>query len=185
MILLWQSIRALFMYTILLGVIYPAAVLLTGATLARESVVGSPLVNDGVVVGSKLVGQHFRHPRNFWSRPSETAPEPYQAKLSAGSNWALSNPALQARFAERLYGLRAVAGEFVPVDLITASASGLDPHISPAAARFQAARVAQTRGLAIESVHDKIVALTEGRTFGLLGEPRVNVLLLNRELDRQ
>ena len=168
------------------GVAYPLAV--TGvARLAFPSQAnGSLIVRDGHVVGSRLIGQAFDDPKFFWGRPSATGPVPYDAAASAGSNLGPLNPALHDAVAARIAALRAAdpaATGPVPVDLVTASGSGLDPHISPAAAEFQVARVARVRGLEPVAVRALVARHTEGRTFGLLGEPRVNVLELNLSLE--
>ncbi len=136
--------------------------------------------------GSALVGQPFSDPRYFWSRPSATAPLPYNGAASSGSNQAATNPALRAAVAARVAALRAADpgnAAPVPVDLVTASGSGLDPHVSVAAARYQLARVARARGIGEDRVRELLEASTEDRTLGVLGEPRVNVLRLNRALD--
>jgi K+-transporting ATPase ATPase C chain len=132
------------------------------------------------------VGKPFSDPRFFWSRPSATAPMPYNAAASSGSNQGPSNPALHEAVAKRVEALRSAGADPsapVPVDLVTASGSGLDPHISPAAASYQVARVARARGLPEREVRRMLEARIEGRTLGLLGEPRVNVLLLNLDLE--
>ena len=149
---------------------------------------GSVIEIDGKAVGSRLLGQPFSSPRYFWGRPSATASFPYNAAVSSGSNLGAINPNLQAAVRERIAALRAADPADrtpVPVDLVTASGSGLDPHISPAAASFQVRRVARERGLDEARVRQLVAAATEGRTFGLLGEPRVNVLELNLALDAQ
>lgn len=172
--------------TALTGVAYP--LLVTGlaqlAMPARAN--GSLLTQEGRVVGSGLIGQPFRDPGYFWGRPSATAPTPYNAAASAGSNLGPANPALAQAVAARIAALQAVdSGNAapVPVDLVTASASGLDPHITPAGALWQGGRVARARGLPEDEVLRVVAACTEGRQFGVLGEPRVNVLRLNLALD--
>jgi K+-transporting ATPase ATPase C chain len=170
----------------LTGLIYPLAV--TGAAKAvfPAQADGSLVVLDGTTVGSKLIGQNFSDPKHFWGRPSATAPQPYNASASGGSNQGPLNPALTDAVKARVEALRAVdPGNTapVPVDLVTASASGLDPDISPAAARYQAARVARVRGVPLEQVNALIANNTQGPLWGLLGEPRVNVLALNIALD--
>ncbi|WP_437308839.1 potassium-transporting ATPase subunit KdpC [Sorangium sp. So ce388] len=147
---------------------------------------GSVLRQDGRVVGSILLGQPFDDPRYFWGRPSATSPVPYAGQASAGSNLGPTNPALAEAVEARIDALRAADPESaapVPVDLVTASGSGLDPHISPAAAAYQARRVARARGLPEAEVRRLVARHTEGRLLGLLGEPHVNVLLLNLALD--
>jgi len=170
----------------LTGLIYPMAV--TGAAKAvfPAQADGSLVVLDGTTVGSKLIGQNFSDPKHFWGRPSATAPQPYNASASGGSNQGPLNPALADAVKARVEALRAAdPGNTapVPVDLVTASASGLDPDISPAAAQYQAARVARVRGMPVEQVDALIARNTEAPMWGLLGESRVNVLALNIALD--
>jgi K+-transporting ATPase ATPase C chain len=170
----------------LTGLIYPMAV--TGAARAvfPAQADGSLVVLDGTTVGSKLIGQNFSDPKHFWGRPSATAPQPYNASASGGSNQGPLNPALADAVKARVEALRAAdPGNTapVPVDLVTASASGLDPDISPAAAQYQAARVARVRGMPVEQVDALIARNTEAPMWGLLGESRVNVLALNIALD--
>ncbi|HEY9857080.1 MAG TPA: potassium-transporting ATPase subunit KdpC, partial [Stenomitos sp.] len=148
---------------------------------------GSLIKEGDRVLGSELIGQPFASPRYFWSRPSATAPHPYNGGSSAGSNLGPTNPALKDAVQARVGALHAADPgnqEPIPADLVTASGSGLDPHISPAAAYYQVRRVARIRGLAEERVRELVAAHIEGRTFGVLGEPRVNVLRLNQDLDR-
>ncbi|SEU19660.1 potassium-transporting ATPase subunit KdpC [Variovorax sp. OV084] len=171
----------------LTGLIYPMAV--TGAAKAAfpSQAAGSLIVLDGTTVGSRLIGQNFSDPKHFWGRPSATAPQPYNATASGGSNQGPLNPALTDAVKARVEALRAAdPGNTapVPVDLVTASASGLDPDISPAAAQYQAARVARVRGVPIEQVNALIASNTQAPLFGLLGESRVNVLSLNIALDK-
>lgn len=170
--------------TLLTGVAYPAAVTLLGNALFQDQAQGSLLRSNGRVLGSRLVGQPFHAPGYFWPRPSATAPMPYNAAASSGSNLGPLNPALAANVEQRVADLRATGGgRTVPLDLVTASASGLDPHISPEAALYQVPRVAQARNLPEESVRNLVERRKEPRTWGFLGEPRVNVLLLNMDLD--
>jgi K+-transporting ATPase ATPase C chain len=169
------------------GVAYP--LLVTGiAAVAFPGPAGGSLLRDGDTVrGSALVGQPFSGERYFWGRPSATAPMPYNAGASSGSNQGPTNPALAEAVAGRVKVLREAGHDPArpaPVDLVTASASGLDPHISPAGAEYQVARVARARGLAEDAVRQLVTRQTEGRAFGILGEPRVNVLQLNLALDR-
>ena len=169
----------------LTGLLYPAAVTGAAQALFPWQAQGSLLERGGQAVGSALIGQPFSDPRNFWSRPSATAPMPYNGAASGGSNLGPLNPALTEAVQARVQALReADPGNTapVPVDLVTASASGLDPHISPAAARYQAARVARLRGLPEATVQTLIDKNTEAPLWGLLGEPRVNVLALNLAL---
>jgi K+-transporting ATPase ATPase C chain len=170
----------------LTGLIYPMAV--TGAAKAvfPKEAAGSLIVLDGTTVGSKLIGQNFSDPKHFWGRPSATAPQPYNASASGGANQGPLNPALTDAIKARVEALRAAdPGNTapVPVDLVTASASGLDPDISPAAAHYQAARVARVRGVPVEQINALIEKNTQGALWGLLGESRVNVLALNLALD--
>lgn len=172
--------------TALTGVAYPALVTLVAQTAFPHQASGSLLRADGRVVGSELIGQHFSSPEYFWGRPSATTAVPYNGAASSGSNLGPLNPALASAVQRRVTVLRAAdPGNTrpVPVDLVTASASGLDPHISVAAAEYQVPRVARERGLPGERVRALVRAATEGRAFGVLGEPRVNVLKLNLALD--
>ncbi len=170
----------------LTGLAYPLAVTGAAQALFPAQAAGSLVVRDGRTVGSQLIGQNFSDPKHFWGRPSATAPQPYNANASGGSNLGPLNPALVEAVKARVEALRAAdPGNTapVPVDLVTASGSGLDPHISPAAARYQAARVARARGLPPEQVEALIARHTEEPLWGVLGEPRVNVLALNLALD--
>jgi K+-transporting ATPase ATPase C chain len=171
---------------LLTGVCYPLLVTLLAQRFFPHQANGSLLVEDGRVVGSEWIGQPFDDPRYFWSRPSATKP-PYNAASSAGSNLGPTNPDWLKQVHQRLVELRRAHPEQtgpVPVDLVTASASGLDPHISPAAAAYQVARVARARNLPVEQVRRLVAEHTEGPTWGILGEPRVHVLRLNLALDR-
>lgn len=168
------------------GLAYPLAVTGIARAVFPEQAAGSLILEDGQVVGSALVGQHFSDPKHFWGRPSATAPQPYNAAASSGSNLGPLNPALIEAVEARLAALRAADpgnARAVPVDLVTASASGLDPHISPAAALWQVPRVARARGLPEAQVRSLVEGQAEGRQWWLLGEPRVNVLKLNLALD--
>lgn len=181
------AVRALAVLTLITGLAYP--LLVTGiAQLAFPfQANGSILERDGKPLGSLLLGQPASDPGRFWGRPSATSPKPYEGASSAGSNLGPTNPALKEVVAERMRALRAAdPGNIrpVPVDLVTASGSGLDPHISPAAADYQVARVARVRNLPVEAVQALVRRHTEGRTLGVMGEARVNVLELNLELDR-
>lgn len=172
--------------TVLTGLVYPLIVTGVAQLLFPARAGGSILVRDGHAVGSALIGQSFSDPGHFWGRPSATTPQPYNGTASTGSNLGPLNPALVDAVKERLKALRAAdpSNEApVPVDLVTASGSGLDPEISVAAAYYQAARVARARGLPEARVRALIAAHTEGRLLGVLGEPRVNVLQLNLALD--
>jgi K+-transporting ATPase ATPase C chain len=172
--------------TLLTGVAYPLAVTGLAALAFPGRATGGLVVRDGAPVGSALIGQAFSGPAYFWGRPSATGPYPYNAAASSGSNLGPSNPALVDAVQARTAALRAADPANtapVPVDLVTASASGLDPHISPAAALYQVPRVARARGLSEETVRQLVGHHTEKRQLGVLGEPRVNVLLLNLALD--
>ncbi len=184
--LIRTSAMLLAVLTVLTGVIYPLAVTGVAALVFPWQARGSLIEAAGRPVGSALVGQPFDDPRHFWGRPSPTPSFPCNASDSGGSNLDLNNPALTAAVEARIEALRAAdPGNIaaVPVDLVTASGSGLDPHISPAAAAFQVGRVARARGLTEEAVWRIVSAHTEGRTLGFLGEPRVNVLEVNLALD--
>jgi K+-transporting ATPase ATPase C chain len=172
--------------TLLTGVVYPLLVIVIAQTVFSHQANGSLVMRDGKPVGSELIGQPFDDPRYFWGRPSATSPVPYNAAASTGSNLGPTNPAHLDAVQARVAALRQAHPDQkgpVPVDLVTASGSGLDPHISPAAAEYQAARVAQARGLRVDQVRHLAANHTAGRTLGLLGEPRVNVLVLNLSLD--
>jgi K+-transporting ATPase ATPase C chain len=172
--------------TLLTGVVYPVLVTLVAQVVFPHQANGSVVLRDGQPIGSELIGQPFDDPRYFWGRPSATGPTPYNAASSTGSNLGPTNPALLDAVKGRVEALRQAHPDEtgpVPVELVTASASGLDPHISPAAAAYQVARVAKVRGLTEDHVRQLIAALTEGRTLGLLGEPRINILRLNLALD--
>lgn len=171
--------------TLLTGGLYPLVVTVIAQCCFVEKADGSLVVRDGKVVGSRLIGQPFDDPRLFWGRPSATTPA-CNGGASAGSNLGPLNPALAAAVAARISALKASdPGNRtpIPVDLVTASASGLDPHVSPAAASWQVARVARERTLGVAAVRALVERHVEGRTLGLLGEPRVNVLELNLALD--
>lgn len=180
-------IVSLALLTLLLGVAYPLAITGLAQALLPFKSNGSVVSNaEGTALGSPLVGQPFSDPAYIWSRPSATGPTPYHALASSGSNLSVNNPALREAIEVRIAALRAANPDAtmpIPVDLVTASASGLDPHISPEAAEYQVRRVAKARGMTEDAVRQLITAHTEGRSFGLLGEPRVNVLLLNLALD--
>jgi len=181
------ALRMLVVISVLTGVAYP--LLVTGiAQLAFPGPAnGSLIVVGDKTMGSTLIGQPFDDPKYFWSRPSATSPQPYNAGASAGSNQGATNPALADAVTARIKALRDVDPANtspVPVDLITASGSGLDPHISVAAAAYQAPRVARARGIPIDKVMTLVAEHAERRTFGILGEPRINVLALNLALDQ-
>lgn len=171
----------------LTGVLYPLAVTGAASALFPQQAHGSLIVKDGVVVGSSLIGQNFSEPGYFWSRPSATSPMPYNAGNSSGSNQGPLNPALLDAVKGRLAALKAADPDNhrpVPVDLVTASASGLDPDISVAAARYQLERVARARHLPVATVQQALDRHTESPLLGILGEARVNVLALNLDLDQ-
>ncbi len=181
-----QSIAMLALLTALTGIVYPLIVTGIAQVFFPQAANGSIIERDGKPVGSALIGQPFSDPRYFWGRPSATAPFPYNAAASAGSNLGPTNPALADAVRQRIDTLRAADpgnAAPVPIDLVTASASGLDPHISPAAAEYQVARVARARGLSLEAVRRRVEGATEKRQLRVLGEPRVNVLVLNLALD--
>ncbi len=183
---LLPSLRMLVVLSVLTGLVYPLAVTGISQIAFPRAANGSLVVLNGKSVGSDLIGQAFDDPKYFWSRPSATSPQPYDAGASSGSNLGPRNPALADAVIARIKALRdADPGNTsdVPVDLVTASGSGLDPHISVAAAEYQLARVARVRGLPTERVRELVAQATDGRTFGVLGEPRVNVLRLNLGLD--
>ena len=173
-------------FTLILGLAYPALVTGLAQAFMPHKANGSLIVQRDKVLGSALVGQQFTDPRYFWGRPSATATLPYNGAESGGSNHGPLNPALQDAVQARIAALQAADPAQtapVPVDLVTVSASGLDPHISPAAAQWQAGRVARLRGLSVDRVNALIAEDTDGRQWGFLGEARVNVLQLNLALD--
>lgn len=180
---------AIVMFTVLTlvtGVAYPLVVTGAAQSLFPAQAGGSLIQRDGKVVGSSLIGQNFSDPKHFWGRPSATGPMPYNASASSGSNQGPLNPALVDAVKGRVEALKAADPgntDQVPVDLVTASASGLDPHISPAAARYQVARVAKARGLAPEKVQALVGQYTEQPLLSFLGEAQVNVLQLNLALE--
>jgi potassium-transporting ATPase KdpC subunit len=168
------------------GVIYPVVVTAVGSTAFSEQATGSLIEKNGKVVGSALIGQQFDAPNYFWGRLSATTPNPYNAQNSGGSNLGPTNPALSDEVKGRLGALHDADPTNtapVPVDLATSSGSGLDPEITPAAAEYQAARVAKARGVSVDQIEQVIAQNTQGRQFGIFGEARVNVLKLNLALD--
>jgi len=179
---------ALVLFTVITGVVYPLAVTGLSQVLFPRQANGSLIKEGDKVVGSSLIGQAFEDPKYFWGRPSATNPgPPYDASSSTGSNLGPTNPDLTKAIQERVAALKEADPDNtapIPVDLVTASGSGLDPHISIAAAEYQSGRVARIRALPLEQVRKLIAEHTEQRTLGLLGEPRVNVLELNRALDK-
>ena len=180
------AILVLLALTVVTGVAYPLLITGIAQLVFPHQANGSLIERDGKVFGSTLVGQPFSDPKYFWSRPSATAPFPYNAAASSGSNQGPLNPALTDAVKARIDALKAADPQqtsAAPVDLVTASGSGLDPHISPAAAAYQVARPARAGGVAAEDVHKQVSQHTERRQRGILGEPRVNVLELNLALD--
>ena len=180
------AIVAIAVFSVLTGFLYPLLVTGIAQVLFPHQANGSLILKDGEALGSELIGQPFSEPRYFWSRLSATAPLPYNAAASTGSNLGPANPALAQAVQDQIAALQAVdpmATLPIPADLVTSSASGLDPHISIAAALYQVARVAQARGLDEQNVHQLVVQYIEGRQLGVLGEPRINVLKLNLALD--
>jgi len=182
---LFTAISMTVVTTVLLGLIYPLAVTGLAQVLFRDKANGQLIRrSDGVIVGSRIIGQPFTGPGYFHSRPSAAGTAGYDAGASSGSNLGPTNHLLIERVSADVKQLQAEnPGVPVPIDLVTTSASGLDPHISPAAAEFQVPRIARQRGLSQDEVRQIIRKHTEGRQFGFLGEPRVNVLELNLDLD--
>jgi K+-transporting ATPase ATPase C chain len=181
------AVSLLIVMTLLLGLLYPLVVTLVAKLAFRSEANGNLVYQDGKLVGSTLIGQSFSDPKHFWGRPSATTPQPYNALSSTGSNLGPLNPALLKQVEDNVKALRAADPgnrRPVPVDLVTASASGLDPHITPAAAYYQSSRVARARSLPLEQVDALIAAHEQSATLGVLGERRVNVLELNLALDR-
>jgi K+-transporting ATPase ATPase C chain len=174
--------------TVLTGVVYPLVVTGIASLVFPDQARGSVIVRDGKPVGSRLIGQNFSEPKYFWSRPSATSPQPYNGVASGGSNLGPLNPALTDAVKTRIQALQAsdpTNKAPVPVDLVTASASGLDPHISVAAAQYQMGRVARARSMDVWAVQALVASHVQGRAWGVFGEPRVNVLELNLALDEQ
>lgn len=180
------AITLIIVMTLLTGVIYPLVVTGVAQVAMSRQANGSLIERDGKPVGSDLIGQPFSDPKHFWGRSSATSPYPYNASASSGSNQGPLNPALTDAVTARIKALRDADPSNmapVPADLVTASASGLDPHISPAAAEYQVARVAKVRGFDPQKVRALVAESTEGRQLGFFGEPRVNVLRLNLAID--
>jgi K+-transporting ATPase ATPase C chain len=181
-----SSVVTLVFFILLTGLIYPMVITGMAQWIFPYQANGSLIQRDGEVIGSELIGQSFTDAKYFWGRPSATVAFPYNAAASSGSNLGPTNPALEQAVQARIEALQfADPGNDapIPVDLVTASASGLDPHISVAAALYQAPRVARERSLSEEQVRLLVAQYTEGPQFGFLGEPRVNVLRLNLALD--
>lgn len=172
--------------TLLLGFAYPGVSTVLVRALFPVQADGSMVNGKGAVLGSTMIGQNFSDPKYFWGRPSATSPYPYNAAASSGSNLGAANPALLEAVKGRIAALKAAdpgSDAAIPVDLVTASGSGLDPHISPAAAAYQVARVARARKMDENRVRQLVARMTQPRQFGILGEPVVNVLMLNLALD--
>lgn len=185
--LLRPALAMFLLITAITGIVYPLLATAISRAAMPAQAAGSLIEKDGKVAGSELIGQSFTDAKYFWGRLSATSPQPYNGAASSGSNLGPMNPALLDNAKARIEALRVADptnSSPIPVDLVTASASGLDPHITPAAAGYQAARVARVRNLDVARVQQLIAAHTEGRQWGLFGEPRVNVLLLNLALDR-
>ena len=180
------AISLFILLSVITGLAYPFIVTGIAKAAFPEEASGSLIVKDGKAVGSRLIGQNFTDPKYFWGRPSATGPMPYNAAASGGSNQGPLNPALVDAVKGRIEALKAAdPGNTrpIPADLVNASASGLDPHISPAAADYQAGRVARLRGIDPAALSALVAQYTEGRQWGIFGEPRVNVLALNLALD--
>lgn len=184
--LMRPAVSLFVLLSVVTGIAYPLAVTGIAKITFPVQAGGSLIIKVGKPVGSALIGQNFTDPKYFWGRPSATSPQPYNASASGGSNLGPLNPALTDAVKGRIDTLKAADPDNnnpVPADLVTASASGLDPHISPAAAEYQVSRVAKARGLPAEKLTALIAQHTEGRQWGLFGEPRVNVLKLDLALD--
>lgn len=186
--LLRPAISLFVLLSIVTGIVYPFALTGISQAIFPGAAGGSLIVKDGKPIGSELIGQNFAEPKYFWGRPSATGPYAYNAGASSGSNQGPLNPALVDAVKGRIDALKAADPDNklpIPADLVMASASGLDPHISPAAATYQVERVARARQLKAATVADLVTRNTEGRQLGLFGEPRVHVLKLNLALDAQ
>ncbi len=180
------ALTLLMFMTVTLGILYPLLITAVSRIVFPVQAEGSLLHEGATLIGSKLIGQQFTDPKYFWGRPSATAPQPYNGLASGGSNLGPLNPALLEQVAANLAALKAAQpgqADAVPVDLVTASASGLDPHLSVAGARFQAARIAAARHMTPAAVQALIDRLQTGPLFGIIGESQVNVLELNMALD--
>ncbi len=181
------AIMIFLILTVITGLIYPLVITGMAQIFFSHQANGSIIKINGISIGSELIGQYFNDPKYFWGRPSSTTPVPYNAASSSGSNLGPGNRVLTDVVLERIQTLTQsdpTNHQPIPVDLVTASGSGLDPHISLAAAMYQAARVARNRNLELATVIELIDQYSENQQWGFLGEPRVNVLLLNLALDR-
>jgi K+-transporting ATPase ATPase C chain len=186
--LIRNALTMLVVMTVITGLIYPMVATGVAQVLFPHQANGSLIERDGKPIGSELIGQNFDDPKYFWGRPSATTPQPYNGTASNGSNLGPTNTALRDAVQQRIDALRKADPDNtapVPADLVTASGSGLDPEITPAAAQYQVARVARIRHLSEQQVQTLVAQFTQGRQLGLLGEPRVNVLQLNLALDGQ
>ena len=187
LLLLRRAVVSLLLMVVITGVVYPLVVTAIGQVVFPHRSQGSLILRGDAIVGSELIGQPFDSPKYFWPRPSATSPVPYNAGASGGSNLGPSNPTLLQGVQERVARLKAADPNnrlLIPVDLVTASGSGLEVYISPAAAQYQVLRVARARGLAAEQVQQLVRENTWGRQWGFLGQPRTNVVTLNLALDR-
>lgn len=187
----WKHIRiaaiSIAVFTVLTGLLYPLVITGIAQVVFPWQANGSLIRRNGKIVGSALIGQPFSGPKYFWSRPSATTPFPYNAAASTGSNYGPTNPALIQEVQTRIDSLKKYEPgntQPIPVDLVTSSGSGLDPEISIAAALYQVPRVARARGMSVEQVRQLVKKYTEGRSFGFIGAPGVNVLRLNLALDQ-
>ncbi len=186
LLLFRRSVVSLLLMALITGVVYPLVVTAAGRAVFPHRSQGSLIVQDGKLVASELIGQSFENPKYFWPRPSATSAVPYNAGASGGSNLGPTNPALRQAVQARVARLKAADPNNrlpIPADLVTASGSGLEPYISPAAAEYQVSRVARARGLAAQQVQRLVRENTRGRQWGLLGRPRTNVVTLNLALD--
>jgi len=185
--LIRPAVSLLVLMTLLVGIVYPLVIAGAAKTAFPQQAAGSLIYQDGKLIGSTLIGQSFSDPKYFWGRPSATTPQPYNGLASSGSNLGPLNPALIDAVkanAKALHDADPDNQQPVPVELVTASASGLDPEVSPAGAEYQAARVARTRHLELAQVEMLIKSHQRERLWGFIGEPRINVLELNLALDR-
>jgi len=183
---LYPAVAALILFTVICGLVYPLVITGVAQMIFPHEANGSILTQNGHHAGSELIGQPFSDQGHFWGRPSATSPFPYNSAASSGSNLAPTNPDLTTAVSERVRALKEADpgnNQPIPIDLVTSSGSGLDPHISPEAAEYQVPRVARVRRLPVEEVQRLVREYTEDSTWGILGEPRVNVLRLNQALD--